>query len=482
MIQRTLFYVKLTEPLWKIRKCADNYLMKSKIFFCGIIYILVISGLLFAAKSNSYVREEIQLAAVRGILSIPDSSSVREQSMESWITAPVSAVIDRECENIQTDFGQVFQVRAEREGSEVAIIFAPRENNYNFYTKAPGSWVIYRDYYSGKVLRVNVYFQLDSRIYVCLRPDNQPKKPKSEVDLIIYGAYACRGVPLGLEFSEVMKLSFSELFNLTKETIPWNYVKSDYRNYMNNKEICKKIRRKLPQFEYIEDAAYDEFEKPVFISTGEERSGTPGKIGINCSGFTKWVVDGITIALSGSATKIEALKQPTIELAGTLYRAQAEEEEMFRSYDWIRNLSTAAVCAERDKEFPAGTLGVDVQVNPFAGLKSPDGTVRNVGFVPKTGYEINMLKPLLYVLAATEPDMIYLAAVKSCMGNTENNPETWTFHHDLVFLPYFDEAGICHINVFESGVETSFDEFVAANQGTYVYLCRVKSTDRFQPL
>lgn len=456
--------------------------MKSKIFFCGIIYILVISVSLFAAKSNSYVKEEIQLAAVRGILSIPDSSSVRIQSMESWITAPVSAVIDRECENVQTDFGQVFQVRAEREGSEVAIIFAPRENNYNFYTKAPGSWVIYRDYYSGKVLRVHVYFQLDSRVYVCLRPDNQPKKPKSEVDLIIYGAYACRGVPLGLEFSEVMKLSFSELFNLTKETVPWNYVKSDYRNYMNNKEICKKIRRKLPQFEYIEDAAYDEFEKPVFISTGEERSGTPGKIGINCSGFTKWVIDGITIALSGSATKIEALKKPTIELAGTLYRAQAEEEEMFRSYDWIRNLSTAAVCAERDKEFPAGTLGVDVQVNPFAGLKSPDGTVRNVGFVPKTGYEINMLKPLLYVLAATEPDMIYLAAVKSCMGNTQNEPETWTFHHDLVLLPYFDEAGICHINVFESGVETSFDEFIAANQGTYVYLCRVKSTDRFQPL
>ena len=289
-------------------------------------------------------------------------------------------------------------------------------------------------------------------------------------------------MPLGLPFEDVLKLSFSELFNLTKETVPWNYVKSDSRNYVNNGKMVEKIRRKLPQFEYIEDAAYDEFENPVFISTGEARSGTPGKIGINCSGFTKWVVDGITIALSGSATKIEALKQPTIELDGTLYKSQAEEEEMFRSYDWIRNLSTAAVCAERDKEFPAGTLGVDVQVNPFAGLKSPDGTVRNVGFVPKTGYEINMLKPLLYVLAATEPDMIYLGAVKTCTTKSENDPETWTFHHDLVFMPYFDQAGICHIAVFESGVETSFDEFVSSNQGTYVYLCRVKSTDRFQPL
>ncbi|MBR6215027.1 MAG: hypothetical protein IKQ84_01315 [Spirochaetaceae bacterium] len=415
-------------------------------------------------------------------MSIPDSSAVRDQAMEPWLTAPISAVIDRECENVQTDFGQVFQVRAEREGSEVAIVFAPREGSYDFLGKAPGAWVVYRDYYSGKILRVNVYFQYDSRVYVCLRPDNQPKKPKSEVDLIIHGAYACRGVPLGIPFSEVLKLSFSELFNLTKETVPWNYVKTDYRNYVNNNKMVEKIRRKLPQFEYIEDAAYDEFENPVYISTGEARSGTPGKIGINCSGFTKWVVDGITIALSGSATKIEALKQPTIELDGTLYKSQAEEEEMFRSYDWIRNLSTAAVCAERDKEFPAGTLGVDVQVNPFAGLKSPDGTVRNVGFVPKTGYEINLLKPLLYVLAATEPDMLYLGAVKTCKSKTEDEPETWTFHHDVVFLPYFDQAGICHIEVFESGVETSFEEFVEDNKGSYIYLCRVKSSDRFQPL
>lgn len=442
-------------------------MMKTKTFFCGIVFILISAGSLFAT---------------RGILSIPDSSAVRDQAMEPWLTAPISAVIDRECENVQTDFGQVFQVRAEREGSEVAIVFAPREGSYDFLGKAPGAWVVYRDYYSGKILRVNVYFQYDSRVYVCLRPDNQPKKPKSEVDLIIHGAYACRGVPLGIPFSDVLKLSFSELFNLTKETVPWNYVKTDYRNYVNNNKMVEKIRRKLPQFEYIEDAAYDEFENPVYISTGEARSGTPGKIGINCSGFTKWVVDGITIALSGSATKIEALKQPTIELEGTLYKAQAEEEEMFRSYDWIRNLSTAAVCAERDKEFPAGTLGVDVQVNPFAGLKSADGTVRNVGFVPKTGYEINLLKPLLYVLAATEPDMLYLGAVKTCKCKTEDNPETWTFHHDVVFLPYFDQAGICHIEVFESGVETSFEEFVEENKGSYIYLCRVKSSDRFQPL
>lgn len=442
-------------------------MMKTKTFFCGIVFILISAGSLFAT---------------RGILSIPDSSAVRDQAMEPWLTAPISAVIDRECENVQTDFGQVFQVRAEREGSEVAIVFAPREGSYDFLGKAPGAWVVYRDYYSGKILRVNVYFQYDSRVYVCLRPDNQPKKPKSEVDLIIHGAYACRGVPLGIPFSEVLKLSFSELFNLTKETVPWNYVKTDYRNYVNNNKMVEKIRRKLPQFEYIEDAAYDEFENPVYISTGEARSGTPGKIGINCSGFTKWVVDGITIALSGSATKIEALKQPTIELEGTLYKSQAEEEEMFRSYDWIRNLSTAAVCAERDKEFPAGTLGVDVQVNPFAGLKSPDGTVRNVGFVPKTGYEINLLKPLLYVLAATEPDMLYLGAVKTCKSKSEDEPETWTFHHDVVFLPYFDQAGICHIEVFESGVETSFEEFVEENKGSYIYLCRVKSSDRFQPL
>ena len=147
--------------------------MKNKIFFCAIVFILALSGSLFAE---------------RGILSIPDSSSIREKAMEPWLTAPISAILDRESENVQTDFGQVFQVRAEREGSEVAVVFAPRENNYSFLEKAPGGWVVYRDYYSGKILRVNVYFQFDSRVYVCLRPENVPKKPKAEVDLIIHGA------------------------------------------------------------------------------------------------------------------------------------------------------------------------------------------------------------------------------------------------------------------------------------------------------
>ena len=117
--------------------------MKDKAFFCKIVFILLLTNFLFAGS---------------GILSIPDSSSIREQSMEAWISAPISAIIDRESENVQTEFGQVFQVRAEREGSEVAVIFAPRENSYNFLEKAPGSWVVYRDYSSGKILRIMLFF------------------------------------------------------------------------------------------------------------------------------------------------------------------------------------------------------------------------------------------------------------------------------------------------------------------------------------
>lgn len=414
-----------------------------------------------------------------GIFSIPDSSEIRIDAMEAWVTAPVSAVLEQDSQVHKTELGQVFQISSEAIGSELVIKVAPRDNTYQFPATNPGCWILYRSLETGKLLRIHVFFQNDPNVYIRLRPDSQPDKPKSKADLIIYGAYAARGVPIGLGFEDLAQISFSALYDLTCDTIPWNYVKNDSRKYVNNLAMIEKIRENLPRFEYIEDAGYDENENPVFISTGEQRSGTPGKLGVNCSGFTKWIIDGITIFLTGNGVRLDVLKTPTIDVSGTLYAAVAPSEEMFRSFDWIRNLSSAVVSAAMDKNFIPGLSGLDVESNPFASVETPDGIAYTDGFVKNAGYNISMLKSLFYVLAATEPDLLYLGAVKT---GKKGEPETWTFHHDLAFFPYFDAAGICRIIVFESGSETDFDTFVAANPDAYVYLCRVKSAARFNPL
>lgn len=428
-----------------------------------------------------------------GILSIPDSGDLRAgRLMESWITAPISSLVNREAETLHNQYGQVFQVRSEIHGNELAITISPRDDqnrfvpdtenpeyDYHFFVESAGGWVLYRDLQTGEYLRIHVYFQNDCNVFVVLKPNEIPTKPKATADLVVYGAYAAKDVPIGLDFEDLAALSFSDLFNLTKDTIPWHYVRYDPRRYTNVNNMVAKIRENLPRFEYVPDAGYDENEQPVFLSSGEIRSGTPGKISVNSSGFTKWIVDGMTIGLNNKAIRVDMLKQSTLDLTDSKYINVAYQYDMFRSFDWIRNLSAAALSAAMDRSFVPGLGGTDVKIEPFAVDTTEEGTKRLVGFLPETGYSIDMLKPLFFVLAATEPDMMYLGAVKSRL---DTEPEAWVFHHDLAFFPYFDASGVCRVAVFESGVETTFEDFIERNKGTYVYLCRVKATEHFDPL
>lgn len=428
-----------------------------------------------------------------GILSIPDSSDQRAgRLMESWITAPVTALVNREAEVFHNRFGQVFQIRSEVIDNEIAIVIAPRDDqnrfvpegkenelDYHFLAESAGGWVLYRDIETGKFLRINVYFQNDCNVYAVLRPCAEPKKPKASIDLIVYGAYAARNVPLGLPFEQLASLSFSELYTLTKDTIPWHYVRYDARKYSNIIAMVNKIRENLPRIEYVDDAGYDENEQPVFLSTGEPRSGTPGKISLSCSGFTKWIIDGLTVGLNNKVTRIDVLKTTTVPFDSSKYSSAVVQQNYYRSFDWIRNLSSAALTAAMDRSFIPGTGGTDVKIEPFAADETEYGTKRLVGFMDDTGYSIDMLKPLFFILAATEPDVFYLGSIK-VQKSTE--PETWAFHHDLAFFPYFDASGVCRVAVFEGGVETDFESFIERNKGTFVYLCRVKASDHFDPL
>lgn len=432
----------------------------------------------FSIVFTVYMFAASPLGAITGILSIPDSADIRHEIMEAWLTAPVSAVLEHGSEVHLTSFGQSFRVSAEERGEELAVIVAPREEEYEFPSDISGSWILYRDMETGKLLRIQVFFQNDPNVFLILHPDARPLKPKSSADLLIYGAYVAKNVPIGLAFEDVACLSFGQLFDLTRHTIPWHYVQYDPRKYSNVLSMVSAIRKNVTRFEYIEDAGYNELEEPVFLSTGEARSETPGKLSVNADGFTKWIVDGITASINGNGISLDVLRALSADSEIEDY-TQQNGNGAINPYTWIRSLSAAALSAAMDKNIIVGAGGTDVQCNPFADDETKSGTQRVVGFVEDAGYSINMLKPLFYVLAATEPDMMYLGAVKA--ANSDAVTEEWCFDHSAAFFPYFDAAGTCHVAVFESGIEVPFDEFVAKNPDTYVFLCRIKATDRFLP-
>ena len=419
-------------------------------------------------------------AIVPDVLSIPDSSEIRKKTLESWLLAPTSELKNKEPQNIHTSYGQIFQIKTEISEQTILIAVAPRKEDYTFDYSAPGAWKLFKDAETGKMKEIQFFFLNDPNIYVRLLPDEKPNKPKVHVDLIIYNSFVARNIPVGLQFEDLLTISFSELYELTYDVIPWDYVKFDPRKYANNEYMISKIRDNLPRFEYLEDTCYDENKNPVMISTNERRSKTPGKLGVNSSGFTKWIADGITYNLNEHYLRIEPLKRHTVDVSNTMYEPPEIDKEVFASLNWTRNLAAALISAATDKDFDAITAGTDVLVEPFSSVLTNDkpGVLKNVGYIKNTGYDISMLKSLFLVLASTEPDMFYFGAIKS---RDTKYPEKWVFNHEAVFFPYFDKQGICKIVVFECGVETDFDTFIQNNPDTFVHLVRAKSTDNFLP-
>ncbi|MBO7484952.1 MAG: hypothetical protein J6T84_02700 [Spirochaetaceae bacterium] len=419
-------------------------------------------------------------AKVPDVLSIPDSSEIRKNTLESWLLAPKSELTAKESQNLITSYGQVFQIKSEVTESEIIISIAPRKEDYTFDYTAAGSWRLVKNAETETMKEVRFFFLNDPNIYIRLLPDKQPDRPKVRADLIIYNSYVARNIPVGLQFEDILTLSFSELYELTYDVIPWDYVKFDPRKYSNNQYMISEIRKNLPRFEYLQDTCYDENKNPVTISTNERRSKTPGKLGVDESGFTKWIADGITYNLNEHYLRVEPLKRHTVNVQNTMYEPPEIDLQVFASLNWTRNLAAALISAATDKDFDAITAGTDVLIEPFSSVTSNDnsGVRKNVGYIKNTGYDISMLKSLFFVLASTEPDMFYFGAIKT---RDEKFPEQWVFSHEAVFFPYFDKSGICQIAVFECGVETDFDTFIQNNPDTFVHLVRAKATDNFMP-
>ena len=98
----------------------------------------------------------------------------------------------------------------------------------------------------------------------------------------------------------------------------------------------------------------------------------------------------------------------------------------------------------------------------------------------ETGYQTDYIRPLLYVLAATEPGRFFLGAIRQTDVN-ENNPDINFFTECAAFFPFFDSDGKFNVVVFEDGKEYTLDAFLKKYAGSYVHLVRINASERFFP-
>ena len=430
-------------------------------------------------------------------LGIPDSSEIRDGLEERWFTAPLSEVRTNQPEIHANDNGEKFQVRLEENDSTFNVFVSPRAlvkvnifSDKGIYTEeqemypgdASGSWVLIRDKRTEKPLRIRYYFLKNSEVYIQFTPQGKI----ALADLVIYGNYAARGVPTGMPFEKFYSASFADVMNITETKLPWNYVLIDPEMYHSMKQMSAVIREKLPSISLVPDAMYDENNDLVHISTGKsfeksEKSNYSEKnLLLSSAGFVKWIADGLVEPVSGSQLMRDPLIKETVSVKDNGRQGVLSQKyDLFFSLNWVRNLASAVVSVYAGKTYLFNQSGVDVTVNPFASSITEKGVANTVTFVDNSGYTVKVLNSLLYVLAATEPGTLYFGAIRGT--DRTITPEIMAFNECVAFFPYFQNDGAFACNVFMNGREMTLENFCYFYADDFVYLTRVKSSERFFP-
>lgn len=448
---------------------------------CSVFYtfICIFSGTAFLKAHNPSGH------ILSAHFKLTESAFCRKELVDPWFKADPESIKTKEPQVVQNETGDYFLVRQEQENGELQIIVAPlvkqkvilKTNTHTggFETAAdtemwvetwpknvPGSWILYRDAITGKPLRIRCYFVHDKEVYI----DFFPGKDKSSADFMMFGAAAAAKVPVPLSFEQLYSLPFAEVVYLTRHTLPWNYTQASLHSYDDIMQMTGMIRSLLP-------SVHKTFDK--------DKNGSIA--------FLKWIVDGLVRPLTGSVIAPESLSVNTVETARGENKklhgsATPPVPENFDSLNAVRNMAAAAISARTGIFYHYNNSGADVKTEAFSYYTDSSGTPRNAGFSANSGYPVEMLKPLLYVLAATEVQCFFLGAMREYIpttDSTKNSALRPVFSDGAAFFTWFDKRGRLQAAVFERGAEYTLDEFIEKYRGSFVFLVRVKASMEFYP-
>ncbi len=425
---------------------------------------------------------------------IPDSSEIRKGLKERWFEASLEDVRMNLPEIYDNDAGQKFQVRLEESDSTYMIFVAPcatinvkvysnKGMNYEqqeiYPGEAPGSWVLVRDKKTNKPIRIRWYFSVDSDIYVQFTPYGRT----AVADLLIYGNYASKGASTGIPFDKLYDISFADVMKMTAISLPWKYVTVDGDKFGSVLQMAGMIQKNLGRVMFVQNAMYDEDGKLIQITNGkafDSENQDPAKLYLSSAGFVKWIADGLVEPIAGTKLKRAPLVKETVTVKENGYQGVLSQKyNLFFALDWIRNLAAAITSVNNGKVYMYNEAGTDVTINPFAATISGAGTVNTVTFIEDTGYNVSVLKSLLYVLAATESGNFYFGAIRET--DKTITPEIKVFNDCVAFFPYFSSNGSFGCFVYMNGKQISLDDFCMIYPDAYIYLTRARASNNFYP-
>jgi hypothetical protein len=313
------------------------------------------------------------------------------------------------------------------------------------------------------------------------------------MDVVLYDGYAVRSQPLPIPFARLLTIPVEEVFSIAGNKFPRRYFEPDADNYRDLRLFMARVRERLPELAFQDDGAFDEQGNYVYIETLEAQP-VDAEPGLNCSGFAKWVVDGILRPLTGKRLGVAPLKQPFGSRGSSFTDPWEDLRDPFFGLDWTRNLASQAMTVLRSPAY-AALEEIEVRDGPFSqvivrgsGANAAESSIRSYpGFLADAGFGFEGLHPLLYTLAIDEPGRIYLASINTEMSppasedNPRGRPRMRQHFHVAVLVPYFNEYGNFQVAVFESAEETRFSSFKTRYPDHYVNLVRIPVEGAFDP-
>jgi len=336
----------------------------------------------------------------------------------------------------------------------IYLIFSPVViTSHKEYSR--GTYIIRRTKKGGAFSQIKILLTADGKMAIRIFPY------QSGVRIQGSKLFERKSVYLPIRFESILLMSFKQFRDQTAYLIDWNLLFPDYSDpqYEIMGKMVASLRAHIANLPDRNDGAMDEQGNFVYINTllSQDRD-----YGFNCSGFAKWVIDGVYLSKYGKMLSIDDLKTKYPTERGTrLGLLFDDSRDPYFGLDWSRNLASQI----RGIQY-RNNSGIDVNDIPL------------IHYYEDIGYEVKKLGSVLYWLAVKEPGNMYVGSVNKEFGK---DPVLRQHVHVVVLLPYFDRQGKFHPVVLERNRESSVGSLISRYNGDFIHLVRVPISNGFSP-
>ncbi|MGC9313351.1 MAG: hypothetical protein ACP5IA_11725 [Sediminispirochaetaceae bacterium] len=439
---------------------------------CGrvaaILLILLLQGISTAAA--------FPLPAGNIEASLPENSYVRSLYLDR-ILGPIESAAELSAD-VLNEPGYEHQVQFfVQEEKDIIYFCFYHGKDINFARPVTGSIVLQRSRATGRLMKMKIFYKDEADSYISIEPEGEDS---SVMDILLLGDPMQQDITLPFSLEDAAAKPVAELMRSSAAYVDWSFYlpreEFPFPVLSSTDDLVQQIRPYLGQLKDVDDGAINAEGRFVFIEDGSPQP-DEGPAGLNCSGFAKWIVDGVLYPVTGRLLPIDRLKEPHLDYRGNRWSEKVEDaEDPYFGLDWTRNLAVEALKVHSAADGSnGGPTGGSEPFNPEA---ADVDYLRYHEYEEDVGYSVERLKTALYELARANPNSFYLGSVNELV---HGGYELRKHLHVAVFFAWLDEKGGLQVSVMERTEETSIDEFIDRYRGEFVHLAEVPHTGVFKP-